>query len=39
MKYEADVRKAQQELKEYLAVRKAKAAQPAAATTDKDFLN
>jgi MoxR-like ATPase len=39
MKYEADVRKAQQELKEYLAVRKAKVAQPAAATTDKDFLN
>jgi MoxR-like ATPase len=39
MKYEADVRKAQQELKEYLAVRKAKAAQPAAPTTDKDFLN
>jgi MoxR-like ATPase len=39
MKYEADVRKAQQELKEYLAVRKAKAAQPAAPATDKDFLN
>jgi len=39
MKYEADVRKAQQELKEYLAVRKAKPAQPPAATTDKDFLN
>jgi MoxR-like ATPase len=39
MKYEADVRKAQQELKEYLAVRKAKSAQPPAATTDKDFLN
>jgi MoxR-like ATPase len=38
MKYEADIRKAQQELKEYLAVRKAKVAQPAA-TSDKDFLN
>jgi MoxR-like ATPase len=39
MKYEADIRKAQEELKEYLAVRKAKLAQPAAATSDKDFLN
>ena len=39
MKYEADIRKAQEELKEYLAVRKAKLAQPSAATTDKDFLN
>ncbi|HEY1374923.1 MAG TPA: MoxR family ATPase [Candidatus Binatia bacterium] len=38
MKYEADVRKAQDELKEYLAVRKAKSGQPAAAT-DKDLLN
>src|ERR1043166_177646 len=38
MKYEADVRKAQDELKEYLAVRKAKTAQPAAAS-DKDLLN
>jgi MoxR-like ATPase len=38
MKYEADVRKAQDELKEYLAVRKAKSAQPAAAS-DKDLLN
>ena len=39
MKYEADVRKAQQELKEYLAVRKAKVTQPAAPANDKDFLN
>jgi MoxR-like ATPase len=39
MKYEADIRKAQEELKEYLAVRKAKLAHPPAATTDKDFLN
>ena len=38
MKYEADVRKAQDELKEYLAVRKAKTAQPTAAS-DKDLLN
>jgi MoxR-like ATPase len=38
MKYEADVRKAQDELKEYLAVRKAKSGQPAAAS-DKDLLN
>ena len=38
MKYEADIRKAQEELKEYLAVRKAKLAEPAV-TTDKDFLN
>jgi MoxR-like ATPase len=38
MKYEADVRKAQDELKEYLAVRKAKSGEPAAAS-DKDLLN
>ena len=38
MKYEADVRKAQDELKEYLAVRKAKSGQPATAS-DKDLLN
>ncbi len=38
MKYEADIRKAQDELKEYLAVRKAKSSQPAAAS-DKDLLN
>jgi MoxR-like ATPase len=38
MKYEADVRKAQDELKEYLAVRKAKSGQ-AAAASDKDLLN
>jgi MoxR-like ATPase len=38
MKYEADVRKAQDELKEYLAVRKAKSGQPAVAS-DKDLLN
>src|SRR5204863_4365272 len=39
MKYEADIRKAQEELREYLAVRKAKTGQPSAAATDKDFLN
>ena len=38
MKYEADVRKAQDELKEYLAVRKAKTAHSAPAS-DKDLLN
>jgi MoxR-like ATPase len=38
MKYEADIRKAQQELKEYLAVRKARAATPAA-ESDKDLLH
>jgi MoxR-like ATPase len=38
MKYEADIRKAEQELKEYLAVRKAKAS-AAAGESDKDFLH
>jgi MoxR-like ATPase len=38
MKYEADIRKAEQELKEYLAVRKAKAS-TAAGESDKDFLH
>ena len=38
MKYEADTRKAEQELKEYLAVRKAKAS-AAAGESDKDFLH
>lgn len=38
MKYEADIRKAGQELKEYLAVRKAKAS-AAAGESDKDFLH
>ena len=38
MKYEADIRKAEEELKEYLAVRRAK--QPAAAVeSDKDLLH
>jgi MoxR-like ATPase len=38
MKYEADIRKAQQELKEYLAVRKAKTSAPAG-ESDKDLLH
>jgi len=38
MKYEADIRKAQQELKEYLAVRKAKTYAPAG-ESDKDLLH
>jgi MoxR-like ATPase len=38
MKYEADIRKAQQELKEYLAVRKAKTSTPAG-ESDKDLLH
>ncbi|HEY2989627.1 MAG TPA: MoxR family ATPase [Candidatus Binatia bacterium] len=38
MKYEADIRKAQHELKEYLAVRKAKMAAPAG-ESDKDLLH
>ncbi len=38
MKYEADIRKAEEELKECLAVRKAKLAQPAA-ESDKDLLH
>jgi MoxR-like ATPase len=38
MKYEADIRKAQQELKEYLAVRKAKTSAPAG-EGDKDLLH
>jgi MoxR-like ATPase len=38
MKYEADIRKAGQELKEYLAVRKAKTS-AAAGESDKDFLH
>jgi MoxR-like ATPase len=38
MKYEADIRKAEQELKEYLAVRKAKTS-AAAGESDKDFLH
>ena len=38
MKYEADIRKAQQELKEYLAVRKAKSSAPAG-ESDKDLLH
>jgi MoxR-like ATPase len=38
MKYEADIRKAQQELKEYLAVRKAKTPAPAG-ESDKDLLH
>jgi MoxR-like ATPase len=37
MKYEADIRKAEQELKEYIAVRKART--PAAGESDKDFLH
>lgn len=37
MKYEADIRKAQQELKAYLAVRKAKISAPAG-ESDKDLL-
>jgi MoxR-like ATPase len=38
MKYEADIRKAQQELKAYLAVRKAKTSAPAG-ESDKDLLH
>jgi MoxR-like ATPase len=38
MKYEADIRKAQQELKEYLAVRKARTSAPAG-ESDKDLLH
>jgi MoxR-like ATPase len=38
MKYEADIRKAQEELKEYLAVRKARMSTPAA-ENDKDLLH
>ena len=38
MKYEADIRKAQQELKEYLAVRKATTSAPAG-ESDKDLLH
>jgi MoxR-like ATPase len=38
MKYEADIRKAQEELKEYLAVRKARMSTPAA-ESDKDLLH
>jgi len=39
LKYEGDIRKAQQELKEYVAKQKAKTARPGPQETPKDVLH